>query len=223
MRRVLVVSAHPDDETLGVGGTLLKHKFEGDSLFWLNATKIDSSNLDNKKRYKEREKELDKVIELYGFEEFIQMDFITTQLSSQSKIKMIPQLSEIFLRLKPEIIYVVNRSDAHSDHRYLFESVYSASKTFRQPSIKKILMFKCLSETEFSVPLSDFVFLPNYFVDISSYLDQKIEIMKTYSSEMSEPPFPRSESNIRALATLRGSTSGVLAAEAFQVLKIIDK
>ena len=223
MRRVLVVSAHPDDETLGVGGTLLKHKFEGDSLFWLNATKIDSSNLDNKKRYKEREKELDKVIELYGFEEFIQMDFITTQLSSQSKIKMIPQLSEIFLRLKPEIIYVVNRSDAHSDHRYLFESVYSASKTFRQPSIKKILMFECLSETEFSVPLSDFVFLPNYFVDISSYLDQKIEIMKTYSSEMSEPPFPRSESNIRALATLRGSTSGVLAAEAFQVLKIIDK
>ena len=223
MRRVLVVSAHPDDETLGVGGTLLKHKFEGDSLFWLNATKIDFSNLDNKKRYKEREKELEKVIELYGFEEFIQMDFITTQLSSQSKIKMIPQLSEIFLRLKPEIIYVVNRSDAHSDHRYLFESVYSASKTFRQPSIKKILMFECLSETEFSVPLSDFVFLPNYFVDISSYIDQKIEIMKTYSSEMSEPPFPRSESNIRALATLRGSTSGVLAAEAFQVLKIIDK
>lgn len=223
MSKILVIGAHPDDETLGVGGTLLKHKLKGDSIVWLNATKMDISNSFLSSIIKEREKEIEKVIDHYGIEEFIQLDYLTTQLTSESKLKMIPELSKVFTRIKPEIIYVVNRSDAHSDHRYLFEAVYSATKSFRQPSIKKILMYECLSETEFGVSVSEHLFLPNYFVDITPYLDQKIEIMKVYASEISVPPFPRSEQNIRALATLRGSTAGVLAAEAFQVLKIMDK
>ncbi len=223
MSNILVIGAHPDDETLGVGGTLLKHKLKGDSIVWLNATKMDISNPILSSIIKEREKEIEKVIDHYGIEEFIQLDYLTTQLTSESKLKMIPELSKVFTRIKPEIIYVVNRSDAHSDHRYLFEAVYSATKSFRQPSIKKILMYECLSETEFGFPISEHLFLPNYFVDITPYLDQKIEIMKVYASEISEPPFPRSEQNIRALATLRGSTAGVLSAEAFQVLKIMDK
>ena len=84
-------------------------------------------------------------------------------------------------------------------------------------------MYECISETEFSAPLNENVFIPNYFVDITPFLDEKLKIMKVYSSEISEPPFPRSEKNIRALATFRGSTAGVIAAEAFQTLKIIDK
>tara|TARA_B100001175_G_C19515106_1_gene646936 strand:- start:23985 stop:24656 length:672 start_codon:yes stop_codon:yes gene_type:complete len=223
MNKILVISAHPDDETLGVGGTLLKHKSNGDQLFWLNATKIDNGDPILTERFNQREKEIQKVSQLYGFKEFIQLNYITTQLNSKSKISMISEISKILTRLKPEIIYVVNRSDSHSDHRYLFESFYSASKTFRQPSIKKILMYECISETEFSAPLNENVFIPNYFVDITPFLDEKLKIMKVYSSEISEPPFPRSEKNIRALATFRGSTAGVIAAEAFQTLKIIDK
>ena len=84
-------------------------------------------------------------------------------------------------------------------------------------------MYECLSETEFAAPLAENIFIPNYFVDVTPFLDKKIEIMKTYSSEISEPPFPRSEKNIRALATYRGSMANVIAAEAFQILKLIDK
>ena len=223
MNKVLVVSAHPDDETLGAGGTLLKHKSNGDQLFWLNGTKIDDKNPINLTKSKERKKEIQKVIKLYGIEEFFQLNYISTKLNSLTKLPMIQDISEIFTYVKPEIIYVVNRNDAHSDHRYLCDAVISASKTFRQPSIKKILMYECISETEFSIPLMENAFLPNYFVDITSFLDKKIEIMKIYSSEMSKPPFPRSVENIKALATFRGSTAGVLAAEAFQSLMIIDK
>jgi len=223
MNKVIVISAHPDDETLGVGGTLLKHKFNGDKLFWLNATKLDKEDPNLKKRIDEREKEIQEVIKKFGFEEFIQLDYITTQLNSESKLLMIPKMTQIFSRIEPEIVYVVNRSDSHSDHRYLFEAVFSASKTFRQPSIKKILMYECISETEFSAPLTENIFIPNYFVDITPFLDEKINIMNIYTSEISDPPFPRSEENIRALATLRGSTAGVIAAEAFHSLKIIDK
>ena len=223
MKKIVVISAHPDDETLGAGGTLLKHKFEGDQLFWINATKIDQDNVGLIKMYSERDNEIKKVIDLYGFEAFFQLDYNTMQLDSASKIKMIPDLTKLFNKIEPEIIYVVNRSDAHSDHRYLFEAVYSATKSFRQPSIKGVFMYECLSETEFAVPLTENIFTPNYFVDITPFLDKKIEIMKTYSSEISAPPFPRSEKNIRALATYRGSMANVIAAEAFQILKLIDK
>lgn len=223
MKKIVVISAHPDDETLGAGGTLLKHKFEGDQLFWINATKIDQDNVGLIEMYSERDNEIKKVIDLYGFEAFFQLDYNTMQLDSASKIKMIPDLTKLFNKIEPEIIYIVNRSDAHSDHRYLFEAVYSATKSFRQPSIKGVFMYECLSETEFAAPLAENIFIPNYFVDVTPFLDKKIEIMKTYSSEISEPPFPRSEKNIRALATYRGSMANVIAAEAFQILKLIDK
>ena len=84
-------------------------------------------------------------------------------------------------------------------------------------------MYECISETEFAPPLHENIFIPNYFVDISDYINEKKSIMKVYSSELGKHPFPRSEKNIDALATFRGASVGVKYAEAFQVLKIIDK
>ena len=84
-------------------------------------------------------------------------------------------------------------------------------------------MYECLSETEFAPILPERVFQPNYFVDIADYFAIKIEIMKVYASELSEHPFPRSIRNIEALATFRGASVGVEYAEAFQLIKFIDK
>ena len=92
--------------------------------------------------------------------------------------KLLEQISKIFQDIKPEIIYVMNRSDAHSDHRIVFDAVMSCTKSFRYPYIKKVLMYECLSETEFAPILPERVFQPNYFVDISNFLHKKIEIMK---------------------------------------------
>jgi hypothetical protein len=47
--------------------------------------------------------------------------------------------------------------------------------------------------------------------------------MKIFDSELGEHPFPRSIKNIEALATYRGATIGVNYAEAFQMIKYIDK
>ena len=65
------------------------------------------------------------------------------------------------------------------------------------------------------------VLFPNVFIDISEYFEKKIEIMKIFSSEIAPHPFPRSERNLRALATLRGATSGCEYAESFVLLKEI--
>ena len=84
-------------------------------------------------------------------------------------------------------------------------------------------MYECISETEFAPALAERLFLPNYFVDISNYFHDKIEIIKIYQSELAEHPFPRSIRNLEALATFRGASVGVEYAEAFQLIKFIDK
>jgi LmbE family N-acetylglucosaminyl deacetylase len=223
MKRVIVISAHPDDEILGVGGTLLKHKSNGDELAWLIITSVDEKFGFSKERVSTRVDEIARVTKCVGFSKVYQFKFPTMGLSSSTVNEMIPKISSIFMEFEPEIVYVMNRSDAHSDHRYTFEAVAACTKSFRYPFIKKVLMYECISETEFAPQLSENVFIPNYFVDITEFLSTKIQIMEIYKSELFEHPFPRSIANIKALATFRGATIGVIYAEAFQVIKIIDK
>ena len=144
-------------------------------------------------------------------------------LSDESLLSMIPKVSKVFNESKPEIIYILNRSDAHSDHLITFKAIMACTKSFRYPFIKKVFMYECISETEFGAALPENHFLPNYFVDISPYFKEKLEIMSIYASEIGEHPFPRSNRNMEALATFRGAIAGVEYAEAYQVLKYIDK
>jgi len=223
MKKVIIISSHPDDEVLGAGGTLLKHKSNGDDLAWLIVTSMIKDDKQSEDTINKRKKEIKKVSKMIGFSNVYELNYPTMGLQSHSMNEMIPEISRIFLDFKPEIIYVMNRSDAHSDHRYTFESVLACTKSFRYPFIKKVLMYECISETEFAPQLHERVFIPNYFVDITPFFHKKIEIMEVYKSELGEHPFPRSKRNIKALATFRGATIGVEYAESFQIIKILDK
>tara|TARA_B100001029_G_scaffold117481_1_gene97363 strand:- start:15057 stop:15728 length:672 start_codon:yes stop_codon:yes gene_type:complete len=223
MKNILVISAHPDDETLGAGGTLLKHKKNNDNLNWLIFTNINEKLGFSADQVETRKKEINKVSSAFGFQKTINLNYGTTKLDSSLLIKMIPQVSRIVSEIKPEIIYLMNRSDPHSDHRIAFQTVIPSMKSFRYPYVKKILMYECISETEFSPPIPEMIFQPNYFVDITDYIDKKIDIFQIYKSEIGIHPFPRSEKNIKSLASFRGAIAGVEYAEAFQIIKIIDK
>jgi LmbE family N-acetylglucosaminyl deacetylase len=220
---ILVVAAHPDDEVLGVGGTILKHKAKGDKVCWLVVTNIFESQGFSKERVESRQEEIVRVAEMLGIDKVVKLDYPTMTLSTSSIISMVPRISDVFREFKPEVIYCHNRSDAHSDHRIIFDAVMACTKSFRYPFIKQVLMYEVLSETEFGPALAEKAFLPNFFVDISGFLTQKLEIMKLYESELDEHPFPRSLKNIEALATYRGASVGVQYAEAFQLIKYIDK
>lgn len=223
MKKVIVISAHPDDEIIGCGGTLLKHVNNGDEVSWLIITNVLESKGFTKQRVDSRQQEIATVQNLMNFKHVIKFDFPTMSLDSSSLNELIPKISEVFNELNPEVIYVMNRSDAHSDHRITFEAVLACTKSFRYPFIKSVLMYECISETEFAPALPEKVFQPNYFVDVTDFFEKKIDIMKVYESELSEHPFPRSIRNIEALATFRGASVGVEYAEAFQLIKFIDK
>jgi LmbE family N-acetylglucosaminyl deacetylase len=223
MKNVMVISAHPDDEVLGAGGTLLKHHKNGDMLYWLIATNIFENLGYSAEKVKNRQQEIDLVSKELGIQKVFKLDFPTMNLTGEQIPLLVKNISSIFLEVRPEVIYTLNRSDAHSDHRVLSDAVMACTKSFRYPFIKVVLMYECISETEFAPPFPEKVFIPNYYVDITEHLDKKIELLHIYASEMGEHPFPRSNENIKALATFRGATSGVNYAEAFQLVKFIEK
>jgi len=223
MKKIIVISAHPDDEVLGVGGTLLKHVANGDEVYWLITTNVFEDQGFSKERIASRQLEIEKVAQIIGVTKTFKLDYPTMTLSSSTLLTMVPEISAVFSEIEPEIIYCLNRSDAHSDHRVTFDAVMSCTKSFRYPFIKQVLMYECISETEFAPVLAEKVFLPNYFVDVSDYFDKKIQAMEIYRSEIGAHPFPRSLRNLEALATFRGASVGVEYAEAFQLLKYIDK
>ena len=216
-KKILVVAVHLDDETLGCGGSLLKHKANGDEINWLICTTIDK----NQNYYQTREKEMNKVSKLYAFNSVHSLLLKTTRIDEYSISKLIEKISKVINKVKPNIIYLPFKGDVHSDHRRIFEASYSCTKSFRYPFIKKIYMMETLSETEFAPSTKEDSFIPNTFVDISKHMDKKIQLMQIYKNEIGKHPFPRSERNIRALGTLRGATCGYEYAESFMLLKQI--
>ena len=220
MCKVLVIAVHPDDETLGCGGTLLKHKEQGDEIYWLIMTgprKGDSLSFTDEFMAK-RDAMVDKVSEAYGFNETIKLNLPTQKLHTLDLKGIIVQISDVVKRIQPDTIYMMYNHDVHSDHRVAFSAAYSCTKSFRYPFIKQILMIETLSETEFSLATQSTVFVPSVYVDITPFIDKKLSIMSLYEGELMEEPWPRSLSTVKALARVRGSRAGVMYAEAFQLL-----
>jgi len=220
MNKVLVVAVHPDDETLGCGGTLLKHKNNGDEIYWLIIT---SPTLNHPYGFTqevidERISLVNQITEKYKFHKTISLNYPTQLLHAVDLRELIVSINKIIVDLEPNVIYMMFKNDVHSDHRVAFDAIYSCTKSFRYPFITKILMYETLSETEFAPALPCASFIPNVYVDITDYLDQKIEIMKLYETELMEEPYPRSLNSIEALARYRGSRAGVKYAEAFMLL-----
>ncbi|UZH55525.1 PIG-L family deacetylase [Salinimicrobium tongyeongense] len=223
MKRIIIISAHPDDEVLGAGGSILKHIENGDEVYWLITTNVSEAQGFSKERVDSRQEEIKKVEKMLGIKTTYMLNYPTMTLSSSSLIEMVPKISDVFTQVQPEVIYCLNRSDAHSDHRITFDAVMACTKSFRYPFVKQVLLYECISETEFAAALHEKAFIPNYFVDISDYFKRKIEVMRIYESELGQHPFPRSERNMEALAVYRGASCGVTYAEAFQLIKYIDK
>ena len=213
---VLVISPHPDDEVLGAGGTLLRRQEEGHHLGWLIVTRMCEGFGWTTEQIARRQNEIKKVKDIFKFEYVLELEFPSTQLDDVPMSKIVDGVSKAFADFQPNEIFIPHPGDIHSDHKKVFEAVASSSKWFRSSSINRILSYETLSETDFGLSSGE-GFVPNFFVDISSQLDRKIKAMKIYESEIGIHPFPRSEDSIRALACIRGASSGFVSAEAFQL------
>ncbi len=165
-----------------------------------------------------RDAEIVQVAARVGFGQVFNLRLPTARLDQLPRGDLVGQFSTAFKAFEPTEVLVPHLSDVHTDHRIVFETAAACTKWFRYPSVTRVLAYETLSETEFGLD-ADSHFHPNFFVDISGYLESKLEALAIYGSELGVFPFPRSAEAVRALASLRGAAAGFMAAEAFQLLR----
>jgi len=218
--RVLVIAPHPDDETLGCGGTLLKHVAAGDSASWVIVTKAYEPRW-SAEDIARREQQIERVSAAYGFAKRFRLSFPAARLDTVPIEDLMATFNEIVADVKPEWIYTVHAGDVHSDHRVVFEATTSAVKSFNSANkgVSRLLSYETISSTDATPPSPTTVFLPNVYCDITPFLERKLEIMSLYEGEVHPYPLPRALESIRALARFRGATVATEYAEAFMMLR----
>ncbi len=217
-QKILVIAPHPDDETLGCGGALLKHAAAGDEIYWLVMTAMHLEAGYDSQAMARRKDEIEKVKTLYGFKNTALLELSTTRLDTLSLADVIAKMNVFVKDIEPDVLYLPYSQDAHSDHRITFEAGASLAKWFRRKNLKRVFAYETISETEFQFDPSSTTFKPNFYVDISQFVEKKMEIMNVFKSELKDFPFPRSLTAINALTQKRGSECGARAAEAFMLL-----
>ena len=221
--KILAVSAHPDDETLGCGGALLKHAAEGDSLFWLVATRTYEPEW-SAETIRIKADEVKRVAEAYGMQHYFKLGFPSIRLDTLPLADLIGRIRNVIEEVKPGVVYLVHGGDVNSDHYVLFTAVMSVLKGFYmlKQGVRRILSYETLSSTEAAPPQPYRAFVPDVYRDITPWIEQKLQIMGLYESESHPDPMPRGPSAIRALARYRGASIGVDYAEAFMLIREVN-
>tara|TARA_R100001440_G_scaffold10656_7_gene19458 strand:- start:30176 stop:30853 length:678 start_codon:yes stop_codon:yes gene_type:complete len=222
-RTILVVAAHPDDEALGCGGTMARHAAEGDSVYVLFMTNgVDARQSVSNNDAGVRSEAAEKACELLGAKEYIYNDFPDNRLDTVALLDITQSIEKVISRIQPEIIYTHHIGDLNIDHRRTHEAVLTACRPQPNFCVKQIYAFEVLSATDWNTSDSNY-FLPNYFVGVTAFFKKKLDSLKAYSSEMRDEPHSRSLKNSERLSELRGACVGIENAEAFMLIRCINK
>lgn len=216
--RVLVISAHPDDETIGVGGTLLRYVAEGHEVFWCIVTQGYSPPW-TPKSLEAAQIQINSVSQMMGFKQVFRLGFPTVKLNTVSYIELSSALQKVVDEVKPEVVYTTPRHDINQDHRIVFDCTLVATRPLPGCSVRRLLSYEISPTTRFGLPSGGESFTPNVYVDISDFLEKKIQIMSLYETELREYPHPRSLDGLRLLAQERGFGVGLRAAECFELIR----
>ncbi len=221
--KILVISTHPDDETLGCGGTLLKHSAAGDELFWLVVTSAWSPRWPAE-IIERKSAEVEIVSARYGMQKVFRLGFPAAGMDGISEGDLIDAVRKVVEEVRPKTVYTIHCGDVHSDHRAVFDAVMAVIKPFYMKAlgVQRILSFETLSSTEAAPPGVRPSFVPQVYSDISAYLEEKVAVMGLFSSELHKDPSPRGPAAIKALARYRGATISVEYAEAFMLIREVD-
>lgn len=224
---ILVVAAHPDDEVLGLGGTLLKHTAAGDKVFILILTDGHSSRnahiLDEKAlaEIEARKQACIKCADILGASDVRFYSFDDQRLDTYPLIELVQAIEKYARTVDPDIVYIHHSGDVNKDHKVMFEASITAFRPVTGKNIR-LLAYETFSSSEWGLPVEKVSFLPNVYYDITDFLDKKIEAVKCYAMELREYPHPRSVEGIRIAAQYRGAVIARPAAEGFVLLREIS-
>jgi len=234
---VLIIAAHPDDEVLGMGGTIAKHTSRHDNVTIIYmATGITARRESSEQKHtiknipkkiqEDWQQEIEKLrrdakksARLLKVKNIKFFDFPDNEMDGIHLLKVVKVIEKEIKSAKPDRIYTNHYGDLNVDHKVVYNATLAACRPVNF-SVKEILSFEVLSSTEWSYPYN---FNPNYFINIEKHLEKKISAMKLFVSEIRKFPHPRSSENIKHVARRWGSVSGFNAAEAFELIRCLDK
>lgn len=220
---VLAICAHPDDETLGCGGTLLRHRDRGDSIGWVITTRALGPKWSDHDRLR-KSREIAGVAEAYNVAKRYELGFPSARLDELPAEDLIVAIHDAVADFRPDTVYVVHGGDVHTDHGAVFTATMSVLKPFHMSrlGVRRVISFETLSSTDAAPFRLGGQFVPNVFTDIGPHLDEKLRVMGLYESEVQPDPMPRGPGAIRALARHRGATVGLEYAEAGMMIRELN-
>jgi LmbE family N-acetylglucosaminyl deacetylase len=235
--KVLVIVAHPDDEVLGMGGTLRKlsvknhdikvvflatgiaarrsDKFRNETKYEINKTLIKKMEEQIKKLRLDAKRAL-KILGIKNIEFF---DFPDNEMDMVSNLEITKTIENIIKKFKPDVIYTHTKNDINVDHRAIFNATITATRPSTRVNVKKVICFEVPSSSEWN--FGD-TFSPNIFVDIKRELSYKKKAIRAYKTELKKFPHPRSVNSLDIIAKRWGTVSGFEASEAFELIRELD-
>ena len=165
--------------------------------------------------------EAEQSAKILGIKELLFKDFPDNRFDTVPLLTIVKAVEEVKEQIEPNVIYTHHQGDLNIDHQITFQAVLTACRPKKDETVREIYSFEVPSSTEWSSPVALNYFMPNVFIDITETLEKKVEALRAYQGELREYPHPRSPEAIRAIAHRWGSTVGVEAAEAFQLIRLI--
>lgn len=217
-RRIVVFAPHPDDEVLGVGGSIARFAAEGAEVQVVIVTRGFPPQFDEAVIEQGRA-EAAEAHRLLGVAETAFLNFPAARLDTVPHHELNASIAGIVRRVKPDLVFAPFAGDIHLDHQCVFRSVMVAVRPSEPHVPTGVLAYETLSETNWNAPYLASQFVPNIFIDIGSYLPKKIAAMRLYASQIQRAPHERSAEALERLARLRGNTMGWEAAEGFVLVR----
>lgn len=229
MRTVLVAAAHPDDEILGVGGTVARHAAAGDLVYALILGEGQTSRVAHRE-------DMDRAVvaqlhqntmesaKTVGYKDVFLADFPDNRFDQVDLLDIVKVVERKIQELQPQIIYTHYSGDLNIDHQYTARAVLTASRPIGAYCVEELYAFETLSSSEWNFDYSaQPAFSPNVFVDITAHYTKKEQAMQCYTSELCQFPHPRSLMGMDVLSKMRGMAAGMERAEAFMLLRKMVK
>lgn len=223
MKQVLIVAAHPDDELLGVGGTVRRLVDEGicvravilaEGLTSRGGQRADTAQSE----LEELQKDARAAAKEVGYTSIDFCGFPDNRMDEVDLLDIIKVVNSFVEKYQPDTIFTHHHGDLNIDHQRTCEAVLTACRPVGDYCVERIYAFETPSSTEWNYRYEE-PFCPNVFFDVTDTLEAKIRGMACYRTESAVYPHPRSPEALRALGQYRGTNVGVPLAEAFELLR----
>ena len=223
MRKVLVIAAHPDDEVLGCGGTIARLSAEGIECHLLIVTDGSSSQYRDSDHLQEiieaKKKETKCCADLLGFKSIHYGELSDMKLDKTPHIVINHVIEKLIDKVQPDTVFTHFWGDVNRDHQEVYKSTLVTVRPVMGQVVKELFCYRVPSSTEWTPNKADTMFMPNVFVDITEFAEQKYKAFACYSTELREYPHPRSVQYLRETDKTAGLRVGLLVAEEFVMLR----